>query len=77
MWNGAAYSATVVQSDAASELAVLHVNAPASVLHPLTLAGSSTVAVGDDVVAIGSANAGVGFAVSSNTVDSVVAALLA
>jgi putative serine protease PepD len=52
--NGAAYKATLVGSDASSDLAVIKVNAPASLLHPLGLADSSRVAVGDGVVAIGS-----------------------
>jgi S1-C subfamily serine protease len=52
--NGASYKATLVGSDASSDLAVIKVNAPSSLLHPLALADSSTVQVGDDVVAIGS-----------------------
>jgi putative serine protease PepD len=52
--NGATYKATLVGSDASSDLAVIKVNAPASLLHPLALADSSTVQVGDGVVAIGS-----------------------
>jgi S1-C subfamily serine protease len=53
--NGAAYKATVVGTpDASSDLAVIKVNAPSSLLHPLTLANSDDVQVGDDVVAIGS-----------------------
>ena len=52
--NGASYKATLVGTDASSDLAVIKVNAPASLLHPLSLADSSTVSVGDDVVAIGS-----------------------
>jgi putative serine protease PepD len=51
--DGSTYKATVVGTDASHDLAVLHINAPASKLHPLTLADSSTVQVGDDVVAIG------------------------
>jgi putative serine protease PepD len=51
---GASYKATVVGADASSDIAVIKVDAPASLLHPLTLADSSTVQVGDDVVAIGS-----------------------
>jgi putative serine protease PepD len=51
--DGSTYKATVVGSDTSSDIAVLHVNAPASKLHPLTLADSSQVAVGDGVVAIG------------------------
>jgi S1-C subfamily serine protease len=52
--NGATYKATLVSSDASSDLAVIKVNAPSSLLHPLALADSSSVNVGDGVVAIGS-----------------------
>ena len=51
--NGASYKATLVASDASSDLAVIRVNAPSSLLHPLGLADSGTVSVGDPVVAIG------------------------
>jgi putative serine protease PepD len=51
--DGSRYKATVVGTDASSDLAVIHVDAPASKLVPLTLADSSNVAVGDGVVAIG------------------------
>jgi putative serine protease PepD len=53
-WNGRKYSATVVGSDPSTDIAVLKVAAPASVLHPLQLGDSSAVQVGDPVVAIGS-----------------------
>src|SRR5919201_1812099 len=53
-WNGATYSAKVVGSDASSDLAGVRVDAPASILHPLSLGDSSSLAVGDGVVAIGS-----------------------
>ena len=52
--NGSTYEATVVGTDPSSDLAVLKVDAPASLLRPLVLADSSAVDVGDDVVAIGS-----------------------
>ena len=52
--NGATYKATVVGTDASSDLAVIKVSAPSSLLHPLALGDSSSVAVGDGVVAIGS-----------------------
>ena len=52
--NGRTYKATVVGRDASTDVAVLKVDAPASQLHPLTLADSATVSVGDGVVAIGS-----------------------
>jgi putative serine protease PepD len=51
--DGSTYTATVVGSDSATDIAVLHVNAPSSKLVPLTLADSAKVAVGDGVVAIG------------------------
>jgi putative serine protease PepD len=52
--NGQSYKATLVGSDASTDLAVIKVDAPASLLHPLTLGDSSQVSVGDGVVAIGS-----------------------
>ena len=53
-WNGQTYDAEVVGTDASTDLAVLDVDAPASVLSPLRLGDSSDVQVGDGVVAIGS-----------------------
>jgi putative serine protease PepD len=53
-WNGKTYKAEVVGSDPSTDLAVIKVDAPASVLTPLDLADSNAVAVGDNVVAIGS-----------------------
>jgi putative serine protease PepD len=53
-WNGKTYDATVVGSDPSTDIAVLDVDAPASVLEPLELADSSQLEVGDGVVAIGS-----------------------
>jgi putative serine protease PepD len=53
-WNGATYNAKVVGTDPSTDLALLKVNAPSSVLHPLALADSTTVQVGQPVVAIGS-----------------------
>jgi S1-C subfamily serine protease len=53
-WNGSTYKAKVVGTDASTDLAVIHVNAPASLLSPLQLGDSAAVAVGDGVVAIGS-----------------------
>jgi putative serine protease PepD len=51
--DGSKYTATVVGEDPSTDVAIVHVDAPASKLVPLTLADSSTVAVGDGVVAIG------------------------
>jgi putative serine protease PepD len=53
-WNGKTYSAHLVGSDPSTDTAVIKADAPASVLHPLVLADSSAVQVGDGVVAIGS-----------------------
>ena len=47
------YDATVVGRDPATDLALLHVDAPSEALHPLPLGDSSKIAVGDPVVAIG------------------------
>jgi putative serine protease PepD len=54
LWNGKSYDATVVGSDPSTDIAVLKVDAPASVLEPLALADSAGVEVGDGVIAIGS-----------------------
>src|SRR5581483_2839357 len=51
--DGSTYKATIVGADTSTDVAVIHVDAPASKLHPLTLGDSSKVAVGDGVVAIG------------------------
>jgi len=53
-WNGDSYKATVVGSDASTDLAVIKVDAPQSILTPLALGDSSKLLVGDGVVAIGS-----------------------
>ena len=53
-WNGKTYDATVVGTDPSTDVAVLDVDAPASVLEPLSFTDSSKLEVGDGVVAIGS-----------------------
>jgi S1-C subfamily serine protease len=53
-WNGATYGAEVVGTDTSTDLAVIKVDAPASLLEPLALGDSSQLEVGDGVVAIGS-----------------------
>ncbi len=53
-WNGATYKASVVGTDPSTDVAVIKVDAPASVLHPLQLGDSSSLQVGQAVVAIGS-----------------------
>ncbi len=51
--DGSTYKATVVGEDPDTDIAVIHIDAPASKLVPLSLGDSSKVAVGDGVVAIG------------------------
>jgi S1-C subfamily serine protease len=53
-WNGATYKATLVGTDRSTDLAVIKVDAPTSLLEPLKLGDSSALHVGDGVVAIGS-----------------------
>jgi putative serine protease PepD len=52
--NGKSVKARVVGTDGSSDLAVLQVNVPASQLDPLPLGSSSSVDVGEGVIAIGS-----------------------
>jgi putative serine protease PepD len=52
-WNGQSFDARVVGTDPSTDVAVLDVDAPSSVLFPLSLGDSSNVEVGDSVVAIG------------------------
>lgn len=52
-WNGDAYRAEVIGSDAYSDLAVLSTKAPETDLYPLFLVSSSALRVGQSVVAIG------------------------
>ena len=52
--NGFKVSARVVGTDPSTDVAVIHVNAPSSQLHPIAFADSATAQVGDPVVAIGS-----------------------
>jgi len=51
--NGNTYTATVLGSDAYADLAVLSTDAPENELKPLEIVSSSTLKVGDPVVAIG------------------------
>ena len=51
--SGASFPATIVGTDLSSDLAVIHVRAPAKTLRPLAFADSGAVAVGDPVYAIG------------------------
>jgi putative serine protease PepD len=52
--DGSTTSATLVGADKSTDTAVIHVNEPASKLHPLALGNSSSVEPGQSVVAIGS-----------------------
>jgi S1-C subfamily serine protease len=52
--DGQSASAQVLHTDPSTDVAVIHVNVPASQLHPIPLADSSQAQVGDPVVAIGS-----------------------
>jgi putative serine protease PepD len=52
--NGQVVKATLVGKDESTDIAVIKANAAASLLHPLTIGTSSTVQVGQSVVAIGS-----------------------
>jgi putative serine protease PepD len=52
--DGTSASAAIVGSDASTDIAVLRVDVASSKLKPLALGDSSDVAVGDEVVAIGS-----------------------
>jgi S1-C subfamily serine protease len=51
--NGNGYSATVLGSDQYADLAVVSVNAPSNEFKPLKIAPSSTLTVGEQVIAIG------------------------
>jgi len=53
-WDGTTKKATVVGTDASDDLAVIHVDAPSSMLFPIALGDSTKVAVGDGVIVIGS-----------------------
>ena len=52
--NGKTATATLVGEDNSTDIAVIKVNADASLLHPLTFGTSKTLQVGDAVAAIGS-----------------------
>jgi putative serine protease PepD len=52
--DGRTASAKVLGTDPSTDVAVIHVDVPASELHPIPLANSSDAQVGDPVVAIGS-----------------------
>jgi S1-C subfamily serine protease len=51
---GKRYTAKVLGTDASTDVGVIHIDAPATELHPIALADSNSAQVGDPVVAIGS-----------------------
>jgi putative serine protease PepD len=53
-WDGSTYDATIVGTDPSTDLAVIKVDAPSSVLVPLTVGDSTQLSVGEGVVALGS-----------------------
>jgi putative serine protease PepD len=69
-WNGDTYDATVVATDPSTDLAVIKVDAPSSLLHPIALGDSGAVQVGDTVIAIGSP-----FGLSGTVTSGIVSAL--
>jgi putative serine protease PepD len=52
--NHKSVTAKVIGTDPSTDVAVIHVDVPASELHPIALADSSAAQVGDPVIAIGS-----------------------
>jgi putative serine protease PepD len=70
LWNGKPYKAKLVGTDSSTDLAVVRISAPSSMLHPLTLANSTNVQVGDPVIAIGSP-----FGLSETVTSGIVSAL--
>jgi putative serine protease PepD len=69
-WNGKSYRARLVGTDPSTDLAVIDVEAPASVLSPLRLGDSSALRVGDAVLALGSP-----FGLESTLTSGIVSAL--
>jgi putative serine protease PepD len=70
LWNGKSYRARLLGADPSTDLAVIDVDAPASVLHPLRLANSGALRVGDAVLALGSP-----FGLESTLTSGIVSAL--
>jgi putative serine protease PepD len=54
LWNGKSFKGHVVGTDSSTDLAVVRISAPVSMLSPLTVGDSGAVQVGSPVVAIGS-----------------------
>jgi putative serine protease PepD len=68
--NGKKVPAKVVGTDPSTDVAVIHVDAPASDLHPIPFADSSSAGVGDPVVAIGSP-----FSLPETVTDGIISAI--
>jgi putative serine protease PepD len=68
--NGHKYRAKVLGTDPSTDVAVIHVDAPSSDLHPIPFADSSSAQVGDPVVAIGSP-----FSLPETVTDGIVSAV--
>ncbi len=54
LWNGKSFTGHLVGSDSSTDLAVVRISAPSSLLTPLAVGNSDAVQVGSPVVAIGS-----------------------
>jgi putative serine protease PepD len=68
--NGTKVPAKVVGTDPSTDVAVIHVDAPSSQLHPIAFADSSAAEVGDPVVAIGSP-----FSLPETVTDGIISAI--
>lgn len=53
LYNGSNFTARLVGVDADNDIAVLRIDAPASLLHPISFGDSSELAVGQHIIAIG------------------------
>jgi putative serine protease PepD len=70
LWNGKSFKGHLVASDSSTDLAVVRIAAPSSMLTPLALGDSDAVQVGSPVVAIGSP-----FGLSETVTSGIVSAL--
>jgi putative serine protease PepD len=70
LWNGKTFKGHLVGSDSSTDLAVVRISAPASMLTPLQVGNSDAVQVGSPVVAIGSP-----FGLSETVTSGIVSAL--
>jgi putative serine protease PepD len=70
LWNGKSYTGHIVGTDDSTDLAVVKISAPSSLLKPIAVGNSGAVQVGDPVVAIGSP-----FGLSQTVTSGIVSAL--